>query len=365
MPIEKRKKTGGRPLRPRAKILRAENREGRSLTVILREYQQEDVQGMIACIRDEYGETYFRKELYRPDYPKKESRKGNIIFLVAQTKAGEIAGMMLLKKNPKDEYICEIATQVFRKKYRGFGMAMPFFEYGMEILHGRSYFAVCSLPVMFHNTTQRLLYRIGFRATGFVLNVFDMLRITHSYKNGRNTKHSQGIQMQAVCKKAAGTIYLPQEHQSFCKKIYESLEVTFHAAAEREGEFKEMLPVSDLTYIQNEEQSSLEIHLQCIGLDLRERMEALHSKYPFKERQTANVFLNISDKNAVWAYRMLSEMGYFFAGLKPLGGQGEYMVLHNRGEIEIYFEDYVLSEEFKEISDYVKKCYEETKNNTK
>lgn len=339
------------------KVLKLQNAEDEKLTIILRKYKPGDEQGMIACIRDEYGDTYFKQGFYHPDYLQKEAQSGHITFLIAQTNSGEIAGMLCLKEFAPEESMCEIASQIFKKKYRGYGLAMPFFEYGMEILLGRNYFAAYCLPVLFHDTTQRLLYRLGLRATGFVLNVFDMEDITHSYQNGQNRKHSQGIQIRAVKKQDAGTVYVPAEQQPFCRKIYESLGVSCNMAEEeRQCERKQgkLPPVSELSYVQDEKQNSLEIRVYRIGLDLPKRIAALHHKFPLKGKQTANIFLTISDRHAVWAYRILTKMGYFFTGLKPLCSRQEYMVLHQPGQVEIYLEDYVLSEEFGRLADYIK-----------
>ncbi len=392
------------------------NREGRRLSLVLREYRQGDEPGIIACIRDEYGDTYFKRSFYQPEWIRKEAESGHITFLVAETAAGgapgEIAGMLILKEFYPEESMCEIASQIFRKKYRGYGLAAPFFEYGLEILRFRHYSAAYCLPVLFHDTTQRLLYRLGLRATGFVFQVFDMAGITHSYRRDRNRKHSQGVQIMALEKRDAGTLYLPPERWKLCREIYDVLGVTYrmgeasgenretrpaeeaaprrNAAAESlKGEISEenretrpaeeavprrnaaagaaaeadscenrkigsaawsMPALSEVTWSQDDVQGSLEIRVHRVGADLRERMESLHREYPPTGRQTANVFLNVNDCHAVRAYRLLEGMGYVFAGLKPLCSHREYMVLHNPGEVEIYLEDYVLSEEFRALA---------------
>lgn len=335
-----------------------QNKKGCSLSLLLREYHPGDETGIIACIRDEYGSTYFKRNFYIPEQIRNEAESGHITFLEAETEAGEIAGMLILKQFYPKESMCEIASQIFRRKYRGYGLAVPFFEYGMEILKSRHYSAAYCLPVLFHDTTQRLLYRLGFRATGFVLNVFDMGRITHSYKRDRNRKHSQGIQIMAQEKRDAGTLYLPPEHIDICKKIYDSLEVEYRICEEsglNTGIKRGILlpAISSITVRQDENQSSLVIHIHCIGTDLLKRMEAIHRKYPLTGLQTANVFLNINDRNAVWAYRQFKENGYFFTGIKPLCSDREYMILHNSGEVEFYLEDYVVTEEFTELIKYI------------
>lgn len=357
----------------RQEYLHLQNRDGKSLSLLLREYRPGDESGMIACICDEYGSTYFKKGFYIPEQIRSESESKHILFLVAEVLSqdhktaeasesmdGEIAGMLILKQFYPKEAMCEIASQIFRKKYRGYGLAAPFFEYGMEILKSRHYFAAYCLPVLFHDTTQRLLYRLGLRATGFVLNVFDMSQIIHSYERDRNRKHSQGIQIMAQEKKNAETLYLPSEHIEFCKGIYDSLGVIYRIYEEPEQRTGIrcgiLLPaVSNITIRQDENQSSLEIHIHHIGADLLECMEDIHKKYPLTGIQTANVFLNINDRNAVWAYWRLEEKGYFFTGLKPLCSDKEYMVLHNSGEVETYLEDYIVTEEFGVLLDYIEK----------
>lgn len=337
--------------------MRLANAEGGRLAVILREYRPGDEEGMIACIRDEYGGTYFKTDFYRPEYLRKEAAGGHARFLIAQTEAGEVAGMMLLKEYAPEEDACEIASQIFRRKYRGYGLAMPFFEYGMEILLGGGYSAALCLPVLFHDTTQRLLYRLGFRATGLVLNCFDMGRITHSYNNGRNAKHSMGIQVRAANRRDAGTVYVPEERQAFCRGIYRSLGAA--CIMPRESECRNEAPPlsSVMSCKQNDAQSSLEIRVDRAGADLAERIAQLHGRYPLKGKQTANLFLNISDRGAPHAYYILKDSGYFFAGLRPLCGGREYMVMHNAGEVEMRMEDYVLTEEFRELAWYVNKIY--------
>ncbi|MCM1046250.1 MAG: GNAT family N-acetyltransferase [Candidatus Gastranaerophilales bacterium] len=346
-----------RPL-PRECPLFLRNKWGNSLSVTLREYQEGDEAGMIACIRDEYGDTYFKRGFYQWAYLRDEADSGNITFLVAETDEGEIAGMMILKEFYPAESMCEIASQIFLKKYRGYGLAMPFFEYGMEILLSRNYTAAYCLPVLFHNTTQRLLYRLGLRATGFVLNVFDMAQISHSYPYDRNDKHSQGIQIRAVGKRDAGTVYLPEEHRLFGCRIYDSLGVMYRIGNAPEEPDADIPAVGRIFHVEDLTQQSLEIYIRTVGWDLPAQIEKLHDLFPFAGRQTASVFLNCSDRYAVWAYRELVKRGYFFTGLKPLCGKAEYMVLHHAGQVRIYFEDYVLSEEFAQLRGYIKREYE-------
>lgn len=344
------------------RILRLHNREGKGINIRLRKYQEGDEQGMISCIRDEYADTYFRQEFYDAGYIRRMARGGKITFLMAVTDKGEVAGMMVLKRFYPQESMCEIASQIFRKKYRGYGLAMPFFEYGMRFVMERTYTSALCLPVMFHNVTQRLLLRLGMHATGLMLNVFDMGCVTHSYDNGRNQKHSQGIQIRAMDKQDAGILYIPDEHLVFCQSIYGTLGVESRFAGtdsqseetESHGEFP---ACSEIEYTNNDVHKSLVIRINRIGRDLEERIRQLFSQYPLRGRQTAVVLLNCNDAGAVWGYEILKGMSFFFAGLRPLCGEWEYMVLHHSGEVKIYFEDYSKNGEFDDLVRYIESCY--------
>lgn len=338
------------------------NREGKKITIHFRKFREGDEEGMISCIRDEYGDTYFRRGLYDPEYIRNRAKDGSIVFLVAVADDNEIAGMMILKEYYPRESACEIASQIFRKKYRGYGMAVPFFEYGLEILLSGFYSAILCLPVMFHNVTQRLLQRLKMHATGLMLNVFDISRVVHSYHNGRNKKHSQGIQVRALEKKDVGTLYIPEEHAVFCRCIYGTLGAVCRIAEIEEQDteeepYEEFPTHSQLDYANDDVQKSLEIRVCQVGRDLEKQITQLYTRYPLKGRQTAVLLLNCNDAGAVWGYEVLKKMGYFFAGLRPLCGEREYMVMHHPGKVKIYFRDYCTSGEFDALVKYIEDCY--------
>lgn len=324
---------------------------------------------MIACIRDEYGDTYFRSGYYQTENLRREAESGHIVFLVAEALSddepqsaadiqfGEIAGMLTMKRSAPPENTCELASEIFRKKYRGYGLAMPFLEYAMDLVRAGGYASVFGLSALFHDTTQRLLSRLGFQPCGFVFGILDMGCISYSYPKDRNQKHPGGIQVMALEKRDVGTLHVPWELAEPCRQTYDRLGVAYRIAASQEGSggteiatlpCRELLPKkSSLTWVEDEGQSSLEIRIHRAGSDLSTHMETLCRRYPLKGRQTANVYLNICDSNAIWAYRELKDKGFFFAGFHPLCGEREYLVLHHPGEVKVYPQDYMAAEEIK------------------
>lgn len=335
------------------KELYLKNKEGKCLNLLLRQYRQGDEPGMIACIRDEYGDTYFRSSYYQPENLRREAESGRIAFLLAEVLSGdkalrgEIAGMLTMKRSGPPENTCELASEIFRKKYRSYGLAMPFLEYAMELVKAGGYASVFGLSALFHDTTQRLLSRLGFQPCGFAFGILDMKRVSYSYQKDRNQKHPGGIQVMALEKQDAGTLYLPSELEELCRQTYDSLGVAYRIAAATLP-CREPLPEkSGLTWKEDEGQGSLEIRLHRAGSDLLEHMERLCRRYPLRGRQTANIYLNVCDNNAVWAYRELEKRGFVFGGFHPLCGEREYLLMHHPGETKSCPRDYFLTEEMR------------------
>lgn len=355
---------------------------GERLEISFRTLEDRDTDGVIACIRDEYGDTYFKRDFYNPKFIREEHREGIITFLVAVTDLDEVAGIMILKKFYPYESMIEIATQIFKKKYRGYGLAEHMFDYGMKLLQEMPCSAVYSLPVTFHGISQRLLRMRGLIGCGFIFSVFDMEKIQQSYGKRRNLKHSQGIQILAKDKTHARTLYIPQEQRGFTGWLYKKLGVRFRLAdAEGDAGYGDGSSGSgnagnragscEPGYVENQDvscqvmktidwvQSSAAITIYKTGDGLKAYLESVLEEYGSLPRFTLNVFLNVNDPGAVAAYYLLKEKGFFFAGYKPLCSENEYMVMHNPLDVPIIFKDYVLTEEFRDLIQYMEVFYEE------
>lgn len=87
-----------------------------TLSVWLREYRVGDEQGIIDCIRDEYGNSYVKAQWYRKTAIWENAVTGRDIFIVAQLPNGEIAATTaLVRTQPQNAAVYEIAAQVVKK----------------------------------------------------------------------------------------------------------------------------------------------------------------------------------------------------------------------------------------------------------
>lgn len=332
------------------------SKDNRVLRVHFRLFEPKDVNEVIACIRDEYGDTYFKRDFYSPEYIIEAHETGHIHFIVAQTDEGDIAGFMILKHFLPDEQMIEIASQIFKKKYRGFGMAKKLFDYGMELLEDMPCSGIYCLPVTFHAISQRLLNERGLRATGFIFSIFDMEKIKQSFGGFRNKKHGQAVQVKAKDKQRAGVLYVPREHRAFTEEVYSRLNVSFSLESILqipEGIDTEAVCTSDFN------NANCAVIVTRPGMNIVRCVTEKLAPCLNMPGITCNVFLNINSPYAVFAYRQLRKQGFFFTGYKALCSEREYMILHHPMDVKIDFRDFAVSNEFQWVLDYIEPLYHE------
>lgn len=324
------------------------SRTGEKISVNFRMFDPEDADAMIFCIREEYGENYFKPDFYNPNYLIELNEKGKIKFLMAETDNGEIAGILAL--NPSGR-MCEISTGIVQKKYRGFKIIRYLFEMAVtEIQKMKKFYAAYCRTVMYHATTQTLMEKINFEPCGFLMAEF----LTDDLCNDNtNLKQPHGILIRNISKSKANKIYISDEHNQFIKNIYKSLQVEF----EIDNYIYNFKDESQIYFENDELQKSCSIFVNVAGKDMIDKIEVIQNKCS-EPLQTFNVFLNLNHKAANFAYEKLKDAGYFFSGIKALCAENEFMVMHNPNGTAINFDKFAVTDKFSKVRDYVKKYYD-------
>ncbi|MBR3721166.1 MAG: hypothetical protein IKN12_00205 [Selenomonadaceae bacterium] len=332
-------------------------RGNEKINVCFRPMKDGDASVIVKCIQDEYGETYFKRSFYDTAEIIKYNADGHIRFFLAELDTKEIIGMVVLKRFLPREEMCEIASMIFLKEYRGFKMAYPFFQYTEEFIKSidktEPVSAIFCLPVLFHDITQKLMERLGLVPTGFVFGKFLIKNIRHSYGVIDAPKHPQGIMIKKLARQSAGEVFIPAEHREIASKMYRELGVDFTLA--RGDAECENLEESVISHEDDDIQQNSMIYVDKAGRDIAEKVQAIQ-KISDGKNATFSVFLNISDRGAIGAYKKLRALGYFFAGFQPLCSPREIMVLHNPMGVPLKLETLSLTPAFAYWRDYVEKC---------
>lgn len=335
-------------------FINLKNSDGKEITVRFRRFRPPDATAIVNLIREEYGDTYRKRKMYDANYIIQQCEGGNLNFYVAELDSGEVIGSLSISRNLPEYNACTIGTAIILKKYRGYKMFFPFAKYiAGKIRKMENVSAVWCNSLMYHDITQKLMYRLGFKPCGFIPSVTIAKNFQHSFERDENSKLTLGILIRKMKKHYAGKIYLPAEHSEIAKQIYSDLHLHFEIS----NEIENLRDKSEIIFSNDERQHSCTIEILSAGEDLVSEIQAIHSKYT-AEFQTFNIFLNISDAKSIAAYNELKKLGYFFAGFQPICKQYEIMILHNPGNVEINFDTLKIIPAFENLKNYVKNCYE-------
>ncbi|MDD6038854.1 MAG: hypothetical protein PUD20_08690 [bacterium] len=328
---------------------------GEKRTFLLRPFEPGDESGMIACIKDEYADSYFKRDFYDEKKLRQKAAGDHYVFFVAETER-EIAGMEIfaLFTEDGDDYI-EPASQIFRMRYRGFGLAEELVNYTFVLAKQMQPQALFVHAVTFHSITQKVCGAQGMIPTGFRLGSFLAEKMKNSYPKGSCPKHSEGIMILPVQKKDAGTVYVPEEVSGYVTDCYNRLEMTCLVCTKREE--LSQTPAR-LDVVTDEVQRTILIRVLQIGADLTKQVRAILSSCHEQPFWTCQITLPVDDGDAITAYEQLKEEGFFFTGLKAACAQTEQIFMQWCGDLELHMEEYTLTEEFGVIREQIQHFYE-------
>lgn len=327
---------------------------GESRTFTLRPYREGDEQGMIACIRGEYGDSYFKRDFYDAEKLRHKALGDSYVFFVAESE-GVIAGMEIfaLFHEYGDDFI-EPASQILRTDMRGYGLASELVEYTFRLAKAMKPSALFVHAVTFHDITQHVCGGQGMQPTGFRLGSFMTSRMQNSYPKGRCPKHSEGIMILPVEKRAAGTVYVPKELTDTVRDCYDRLQMSFELCNDKADYKNAQCELSEVT---DELQRTVLISVHAYGADLAEQVQRLMQQHT-EPYWTYQITLSASDGQLLTAYEQLKQLGFFFTGVKAACGDTEQIYMQWCGDLELYMEDYVLTEEFARMRERIRNLYD-------
>ena len=184
--------------------------DGTEKVFIMRPFKEGDETGIIECVREEYGDSYFKTDFYDPEKVKEDALSDRYRFFVAETD-GKIAGMEIFHLFSEDEDYIEPASQILKKEYRNYGLSGALVFYTLPLAEKMEPCALFVHAVTFHKATQTVCEAYGMTPVGFRLGSFLTEKMNNSYIRQACDKYSEGIMIRAVRKKDAGTIYIPEE----------------------------------------------------------------------------------------------------------------------------------------------------------
>ena len=324
--------------------------DGTEKVFIMRPFKEGDETGIIECVREEYGDSYFKTDFYDPEKVKEDALSDRYRFFVAETD-GKIAGMEIFHLFSEDEDYIEPASQILKKEYRNYGLSGALVFYTLPLAEKMEPCALFVHAVTFHKATQTVCEAYGMTPVGFRLGSFLTEKMNNSYIRQACDKYSEGIMIRAVRKKDAGTIYIPEEIRDYTDKIYGRLKVKYNIADSTVAvDITSQIPNHAVLSIKRDEvQRLIMIKVDEPGKDLVTQMRDLKKSFGNEPYWVIQIMLNTDTPVIYDQYEELKSEGFFFSGLKPLCGSHERMYMQWIGNTELHMDKYVLTQSFEEI----------------
>lgn len=365
------------------KVILTNKKTGEIRTYLLRAFLPGDEEGMIACVKEEHKNSYFKKFFYDPVLLRKKAEGEEYIFFVAEevTESEEadgcknqIAGIELLRifKEHGDDYI-EPASQMIRKSHRGYGLSGALVDYTYEVAISLKPAALFSHVAMYHTITQHVCEAYGMIPVGYEIGSFLTEVMENSFVMKRIKKYSAGTLCYPVEHTKPVTVYLPTELADYGTSIYEKLNVPYHIVTEKNvanitdnaGVSKVPEESEIIISRENEINRYITIDVKKVGDDFYEKIGDLLDEHIRNGKNpdgwVYHLMLDIDTPEFIEQYHRLKDMGFFLGSLQPLCGVHERAFLYMVGNLELHMEDYEVTEQFDVIRSHINEFYKNRK----
>jgi hypothetical protein len=331
------------------------NKEGEFRNVVFRLARPGDVPRIISLLKKQHGAGYYPK-MYDEAYVRESMEKDTVRIILAETEDGAIAGVIgSTTDTPFPGASFSIMLTVV-PALRGFGLAKQLHGFLAQSIPSNAYSCNYGHCVTLDTRSQRNLIGFGYQMTGLLPN---------GYFNDATAEYLAGLSLPVkdvlvvaclpLAKKDAGLLYSPPAYREYIAGVYRSLGVSF--SLEESGGALPASSAYSLTDITEHRYCELIAHKT--GDDFKDILRNMLQRYGGLENQTFTVFLNLNDPACPTACRLLEELGFFFAGVHPLSGRHEYMLMHYSPSLPVPFDRIVVVPEFKERCEHIRHFYRE------
>lgn len=314
------------------------------------------LEGLLVCIREEYGDTYIDKRVYDLDWLMAETVAGRLLTAVTFTEKGEVAACICLRENPPFYGVGDLCMHVVRKAYRGYGIGTPLVAWVISMPEAERFSAIGSHNATFHTMSQRESYACGLRPCGMLFNLYLSRGFVHSHANV-GEKLSYAVAAMPLDKREV-SLCMPEEHRDFAAAYYREVGVSVRFLPEGEP-----LLASDLTVLKDEAHHTLTLCLESCGTDLEEQVSVLLAHCGEQPLQTTAACLELSSPTALWGYRVLSGLGFRFSGLQPFCRGKQYLLMHHPMGVEIPFDRMQIDPAYQAMFDDVRASFPNRREN--
>lgn len=274
------------------------------------------------CVCDEFGYTYPSELVYYPEQYYDACQKNDYFSLVATAPNGEIAGHLALMFSPHFPGIAEMGIGVVKKKFRNYSLMSRLTNEIIKIAENDFKLnALTAQPVVYHPYTQKICNKTSFTACGFVLHYvnYNMANTFDDVGDGVNVAVAFRIFNNKL-----NDIYVPEEAKEMVSTIISlsGLErKLLDGMIPAEGSLSEV--ITDI----NQRLKIGKVFIEHAGSDIHSALKTSLLATKREKCAVVELFINLSDACAPFAYEAAKDFDYFCTGLLPCSQNGDYLTM--------------------------------------
>lgn len=304
-------------------ILHEEAPKDLEVTCRLTKASPEDINEAITCLYEVYRYEYLHQELYHTEQFEKLLESGTYVSVLAENAHHQVLGHAALQEHEQFPGLREVCNLVVKPMARGLRLSNRLSDELVSIAMRENAGNLYAMPVLHHPISQKLFNNTEFVPCGLCANVADLNKIK-AYEDSES-RMSLALCIRMVGQVEARTLHLPEECAEFVQRVYDEAGIPFVRAAG--GGVAHAATIMSRSIDTSE--GSLEIRVDAIGPDLRDRLEAWEQQGEMDGHKISTVYLNAWDPQTPELYQHFRERGYVFTGCLPGSSRGDYLLLQN------------------------------------
>ena len=186
----------------------------KELYVIIRDIKKGDGEDIIEIFRENYGDTYYRKNIYDSEFWNETINSKKYYPIVAEYNK-KVVGQFMLILN--DEYNAEIGAVVVHPDFKGRGIMNKMFSYLIQKARSLGLYAIYGEAIMFHPFSQKANLKYGMVESALQLGEVASFV---SQKEIKFEKRTATLVSYKLFKKNPKSIYTPKIYEKIIKDRY-------------------------------------------------------------------------------------------------------------------------------------------------
>ncbi len=281
---------------------------------------------LVKLLRKQHGDLHPNRKYYDEMYIADAIRDGRLAFVICETPSGDCVGMICADAESEFAGCLLFCLLTVLPAYRGHALGDHMQRFLNEALDDTKYDCLYAHCLTLDTVSQNTKKRYGYHPTGLLLNRYYFDRRAENVAGLELTlRRSHLVMCKPMAKRDAGMIYPPAEVRDAVYGVYDALGVAYALP----GQMPDAPEKSAARVREYARHRYLELFIQGTGDDIEKIIRRYFSPDMLAGGWSFTAFVDMRRAGCARAYDILKERGFFYTGLQPLTGEGEYMILHN------------------------------------